>query len=585
MVIELEPPITTRQLARALQKAPAEIEKSLHSMGRYTTDGDRLKIEQAVWIIEQEGFRIKVSTRGKEDILSIEPGPKKILENRPPVVTVMGHVDHGKTVLLDAIRHTNLAAREPGAITQHIGAYKIHVPGGDIVFLDTPGHEAFVSMRARGALITDIVVLVVAADDGVKAQTLEAVQHARAAHVPILVAVNKIDKPGANPQRVREQLAGHGLIPEEWQGETIYVDISAKFQKNLDHLLEMILLLAEILELKADPGRMARGTVVESRLDRHLGSLATVLIQDGTIQVKDSFVCGQTYGRVRFMMNEYGRQVTSAPPSTPVQISSFSEMPKAGDPFFQLSDERDARKLSELIAKQYEVVSGFGFKRKPVDLKAYQQEIEKGKIPVLFLVVKVDVFGSLQPIVQSIKNLQVPGARIEIIHHGVGPISESDVLLASASHGMVIGFNVKPDPKATRLAQQERVEIRLYNLIYELMDEMARAAQGLVVPQYREEIVGQGEIIKVFHIPQVGTVAGCLVQRGKFFKGYQARIIHRGIVLYTGKIASLKHYDEFVDEIGEGNTCGILLTGKFTRFHLHDQVEVFTREEISPPSS
>ncbi|MEW6378512.1 MAG: translation initiation factor IF-2 [bacterium] len=578
MRIDLEPSIPIRQLSKAIHKTPEEIESSLRSMGKSVSAGDGMKVDQAIWIAEQEGFKVRVLIQGRKDILSIEPEKKLQVQARPPVVTVMGHVDHGKTVLLDAIRHTNLAGQEPGAITQHIGAYRIHTPGGDIVFLDTPGHEAFAAMRARGAQVTDIVVLVVAADEGVKPQTVEAIQHAQAARVPILVAVNKIDKPQANPLRVREELAKHGLIPEEWQGETITVDISAKHHKNLDHLLEMILLLSEIMELKADPKRPARGTVLESQIDPQLGPTATVLVQDGTLRIRDFFLCGQTSGRVRLMMNEWGMRVDTAGPSTPVQVSYFSQVPKAGDPFLVISGEKEARKLADLLSRQEQEAEKQ--RPRPATIQEMQQEIRKETIPALPIVLKVDVFGSLQPIIQSLQNLAIPGARITIAYSGVGAISESDVLLASAGHGPIIGFNVKPDSKAELLAQQERVDIRLFSVIYDLIGEVGRLAQGVVVPRYREQIIGRGEVIKVFHIARVGVVAGCLVQEGKFVKGSQARIIRRGIILHTGDIISLKHYDQFVDEIGQGETCGMILSRGFTRYQVRDQVEVFTRQEI-----
>ena len=577
MRIELESSIPIRQLSKAIHKTPEEVENSLRARGKIIASGDGMKVDQAIWIAEQEGFQVRVLIHGKEDTLSIEPEKKPMLQVRPPVVTVMGHVDHGKTVLLDAIRHTDIASREPGAITQHIGAYRVHLAGGDIAFLDTPGHEAFAAMRARGAQVTDIVVLVVAADEGVKPQTVEAIRHAQAAHVPIIVAVNKIDKPEANPSLVREELARYGLITEEWQGDTIYVDISAKHHKNLDQLLEMILLLAEIMELKADPQRMARGTVLESKIDPQLGSTATVLIQDGTLRLRDFFVCGQTFGRVRLMMNEWGMRIKMAPPSTPVQISSFSGVPAAGDPFLAISGEKEAKKVADLLSRQDQDTERV---KRPSTLKELQRQIQKEAIPELPVVLKVDVYGSLQPIVQSLNTIMIPGTRITIAHSGVGAISESDVLLASASRGLIIGFNVKADSKAELLAQQEGVEIRLHSIIYELIDEAANLAQGLVVPRYREEITGRGQVIRTFHVPKVGTVAGCLVLEGKFIKGYQARVIRKGIVLHTSGIISLKHFDQLVDEIGQGNTCGMVLSGGFTRYQTKDQIEVFTREEI-----
>lgn len=577
MRIELESSIPIRQLSKAIHKTPEEVENSLRTMGKTIFSGNGMKIDQAIWIAEQEGFEVRIMIHGKEDTLSIEPEKKSMVRSRPPVVTVMGHVDHGKTVLLDAVRHTNIASQEPGAITQHIGAYRLHLTGGDIVFLDTPGHEAFAAMRARGAQVTDIVVLVVAADEGVKPQTVEAIHHAQLAHVPIIVAANKIDRPEANPSRVREELAKYGLLPEEWQGDTIYVDISAKYHKNLDHLLEMILLLAEIMELKADPQRMARGTVLESKIDPQLGFTATVLIQDGTLRLRDFFVCGQTFGRVRLMMNGWGKRIKTAPPSTPVQISSFSGVPRAGDPFLVISGEKEAKKIADLISKLDQQAARI---TRPSTLKELQRQVQKEAIPELPVVLKVDVYGSLQPIVQSLNNIMIPGTRITIAHSGVGAISESDVLLASASRGLIIGFNVRADSKAELLAQQEGVEIRLHSIIYELINEAAHLAQGLVVPQYREEIIGRGEVIKIFHVPKVGTVAGCLVLQGKFIKGYEARVIRKGIVLHTSRIISLKHFDQFIDEIDEGNTCGILLSGGFTRYHVKDQIEIFTREQI-----
>ncbi len=513
----------------------------------------------------------------EQELLGREDEGEKKLSERHPVVTVLGHVDHGKTSLLDAIRESDVTAGEAGGITQHIGAYTVEASGKKIVFLDTPGHEAFTAMRARGAQVTDIAVLVVAADDGVKPQTVEAINHARAAEVPIIVAINKIDKANVNPERVKQQLSEQGLIPEEWGGETICVPVSAKQRQGLDELLEMILLVSELSELQADPGRTARGTVIEAHLDRGRGPVATVLVQDGTLRVGHSLICGTSTGKVRAMLNQKGERVTSAGPATPVELLGLNEVPLAGDRFQVIEDERLARQVAE---RRSQKIKAAAQRSQRVTLDDLFKQIQEGETKELNLVLKGDVHGSVEALQEAILKLSLEEVKVRVIHAGVGAINESDVMLASASNAIVIGFNVRPDSNARRLAEADRVDLRLYRVIYEALEDIRLAVQGLLKPVYREEIEGQVEIRQVFKASRFGNIAGCYVTEGKITRNSLIRLIRDGVVMHEGKLASLKRFQDDVREVASGFECGILIEG-FSDIAEGDQIEAYTMKRIN----
>ena len=508
---------------------------------------------------------------------------------RAPVVTVMGHVDHGKTSLLDAIRETEVAAGEAGGITQHIGAYKVRfskegspVSGREIVFLDTPGHEAFTRMRARGAKVTDIVVIVVAADDGVMPQTLEAIDHARAAAVPIIVAVNKIDKPEANPERVKKQLADRGLIPEEWAGggesSTVFVEVSAKKRINLDLLLEMICLQSDINAPKATPGRKAVGSVLEAKLDRGRGAVATVLVQDGTLKLNDSYIVGNTFGKVRAMFDDRGRALEEAGPSTPVEVLGLEAMPDSGDTFLVVADRDKAKGIAQ-YRKMKEREAQLA-KSSRVSLEGLAEQIRQAGVKDLALIIKGDVTGSVEVLADSLVRMSTEKVRVKVIHSGVGSITESDVLLATASNAIIIGFNVRPERKAAELAQQEAVEIRLHSIIYELQDEMRLAMLGLLDPTFKENYVGRAEVINVFRIPKVGTIAGCRVQDGVIRRDAEVKVMRGTEQVFKGKIGSLKRFKDDAREVTNGMECGIGLSG-FSDLKEGDMIEAFSTEKMA----
>ncbi|MBR5997563.1 MAG: translation initiation factor IF-2, partial [Deltaproteobacteria bacterium] len=499
------------------------------------------------------------------------------LQPRPPVVTIMGHVDHGKTSLLDAIRETNVIAREAGGITQHIGAYEIEQNGRKICFLDTPGHEAFTSMRARGAKVTDIVVLVVAADDGVMPQTEEAINHSKAAGVPIIVAINKIDKPTANPEKVRQELTKFGLLSEDWGGDTIFVEVSAKKRINLDGLLEMILLQAEMMELKADPSRRAKGTIIEARLDRGRGPVATVLIQEGTLRPGNPVVAGVYYGHVRAMIDDCGRPLTEAGPSTPVEITGLSGVPDAGETFYALEDERAAKEVA--LHRQQKNRAIEMAKTSKISLEQLYSRLKEGDVKELNVIVKADVQGSVEAVCDSLTKLSTSNCRLTIIHSAVGGITETDVTLASASNAIIIGFNVRPETKATALADTEGVDIRLYDVIYDAVNDVRDAMQGLLAPTYREKALGKAEIRQIYHISKVGTVAGCAVIEGKIMRNAQVRLLRDNVVIWSGKIASLKRLKDDAREVMNGYECGIALDG-YNDIKPEDILEAFEMEEV-----
>ena len=556
-IVEIPQIITVRELAELLKVPPNQVMAELLKKGILATINQTIPAEVAVSIAESMGFLAEIKSIEEKIDQEEEEEPSENLQPRPPVVVVMGHVDHGKTTLLDAVRKTNVAEREKGGITQHIGASVVELPDGrKITFLDTPGHEAFTSLRARGAQVTDIAVLVVAADDGVMPQTIEAINHARAFNLPIIVAVNKIDKPGADPQKVRRELAELGLIPEEWGGDTIFVDVSAKTGQNIDQLLEYILLLAEILELKADPTKRAKGTIIESKVDKQKGIVATVLIQEGTLHVGDIFVAGTTYGRVRAMIDDKGRRLKSAGPSTPVEVLGFEDLPMAGDTFKVVPDEKTARQIAEarrIQKEQLEKVS------RGLVLEEVFKKIQEGELKELKLIVKTDTVGSLEAIKKALSEIPQQEVGIRIIHGDVGGITENDIMLAKASSAIVIGFNTRPDVKAKEAAEREKVDVRLYGIIYELIDDIKKALKGMLKPVEKEVVLGSAEVRAVFKIKSVGNVAGCYVLEGKMVRNARARLIRNGVVIYDGKIESLKRFKEDVQEVAKGYECGIKL--------------------------
>jgi translation initiation factor IF-2 len=493
------------------------------------------------------------------------------------VVTIMGHVDHGKTSLLDAVRETNVTAQEAGGITQHIGAYSVEVDGKQVTFLDTPGHEAFTSMRARGARVTDVVVLVVAADDGVMPQTIEAINHARAAEVPIVVAINKIDKPEANVDRLLQELANHGLVPEEWGGDTICVRVSAKTKEGIPQLLEMLLLQADVLDLKANATKLSRGTIVEARLDRGRGPVATVLVQEGTLHVGDPFVCGATYGRVRAMVDDRGRKVQEVGPSTPVEILGLSDVPEAGNSFAVVADEATARQVAEhRKSKQRETEL---IKTSKVSLEDLYQQIQSGDVKELRVILKADVQGSVEALSEALRRLSADEVRLAVIHSSVGGISESDVLLASASNAIVIGFNVRPESKANDVAEREGVEIRLYNVIYDAVNEVRDAMEGLLEPMVREKTTGRAEVRQVFIVSGVGAVAGSYVTDGKITRNSSARLVRDHVVVYDGRISTLRRFKDDAREVASGFECGISLEN-YADVKTGDVIESYETERV-----
>jgi translation initiation factor IF-2 len=506
-----------------------------------------------------------------------EPDQEEDLEIRPPVVTIMGHVDHGKTTLLDSIRKTKVVEGEAGGITQHIGAYQIEENGKKITFLDTPGHAAFTTMRARGAEVTDITILVVAADDGVMPQTVEAINHAKAAEVPIIVAVNKIDKPTANPDRVMQELTEHGLVPEAWGGETIFVPLSALSGEGIDELIEMILLVSEVEELKANPNRRAKGTVIEAELDKGKGSVATLLVQNGTLHVGDPIVVGNTFGRVRAMVNDVGRRVKSAGPSTPVEITGLNEVPNAGDQFLVFKDEKTARSVGEARAtKQLEEQRSDKAKLSLDDLF---EQIKQGDVKDINLVVKADVQGSAEALVAALQKIEVEGVRVKIIHTGVGAITESDIILASASNAIVIGFNVRPDGNAKSTAEAENVDIRLHRIIYKVIDEIEAAMKGMLDPEYEEKVIGMVEVRQTFKVSKIGTIAGGYVTEGTITRDSGIRLIRDGVVIYEGEVDVLKRFKDDVKEVSQGYECGITIK-KYNDIREGDMIEAYVMQEI-----
>ena len=565
--------ISVKELAALLQEDVDQVVDVLLKKGVAADAKTVMPYDLAKVVAEEFGFEVR---KEGEEALEVSPEEEEALEPRAPVVTVMGHVDHGKTTLLDYIRRTNVAEREAGGITQHIGAYRVTLPEGEITFIDTPGHHAFTTMRARGAQVTDIVVLVVAADDGVMPQTVEAINHAKAAGVPIIVAINKIDKPNANPERVKQELAKYGLIPEEWGGDTIFVEISAKQGTNVDELLEMIILQAEMLELKANPNKPASGTVLESKLDNKRGPVATLLVKEGTLRQGDALVAGLHWGKVRAMFDHQGKQVKEAGPSVPVEVLGLQGVPMAGEPFMVVENEKKARQISE---ERQEKARDVQLERPKVSLEELMRQLAEGETREFRILLKADVQGSLEAIKDSLNKLSTEEVKVNVVHAGVGGITESDVMLASASRAVIIGFNVRPDSQARKAAEREGVEIRLYRVIYDLLDDVKKAMEGLLEPEYEEVVLGRAEVRQVFQVPKVGKVAGCYVLEGNISRNAKVRLIRDGVVVYEGGISSLKRFKDDVREVAAGYECGIGLTD-FNDIKEGDIIEAYELKEV-----
>ncbi|WP_379967320.1 translation initiation factor IF-2 [Ectobacillus sp. sgz5001026] len=572
--------LTVGELAKELGREPSEIIKKLFLLGIMATINQDLDKDTIELIASEYGIEVEeevvLDETNFEDFID-DPDEDADLVERPSVVTIMGHVDHGKTTLLDSIRHSKVTEGEAGGITQHIGAYQVDVHGKKITFLDTPGHAAFTTMRARGALVTDITILVVAADDGVMPQTIEAINHAKAAEVPIIVAVNKMDKPAANPDRVMQELTEYGLVPEAWGGDTIFVQLSARTGEGIDNLLEMILLVGEVEEWKANPNRLAIGTVIEAKLDKGKGPVATLLVQNGTLRIGDSIVVGSSHGRVRAMVNDIGRRVKEAGPSTPVELTGLNEVPQAGDRFIVFSDEKKARQVGEARA-QRALIEQRGDKAK-VSLEDLFQQIQENEMKEINLIVKADVQGSVEALAGSLRKIEVEGVKVKIIHTGVGAISESDIILASASNAIVIGFNVRPDVNAKRTAEVEHVDVRLHRIIYNAIEEIESAMKGMLDPEYEEKILGQAEVRQVFKVSKVGSIAGCYVTDGKITRDSSVRVIRDGIVIYEGQLDTLKRFKDDVKEVAQNYECGLTIE-KYNDIKEGDVVEAFVMQEI-----
>ncbi|MFZ1394447.1 MAG: translation initiation factor IF-2, partial [Trichococcus flocculiformis] len=568
------------EVAKKLHREPAEIIKKLFLMGIMVTQNqalgkDALELLAADYGIEAEE-KIVQDISDLTSYFEMEENPEELV-SRPPVVTIMGHVDHGKTTLLDSLRNTNVIQTEAGGITQHIGAYQVKIDGKPITFLDTPGHAAFTTMRARGADVTDITIIVVAADDGVMPQTIEAINHAKAADVPIIVAVNKIDKPTANPDRVMQELSDQGLVPEAWGGETIFVNISAKFGQGIDELLEMILLVAEVQELKANPNRLAIGSVIEARLDKSKGPIATVLVQSGTLKIGDPIVVGNTHGRVRVMTNDQGRRVKTAGPAMPVEITGLNAAPQAGDHFVVFEDEKTARQAGEERAKRALMEQRSTQNR--VTLDNLFSSLKDGELKEVNVIIKADVQGSVEALAASLQKIEVEGVRVKIVHSAAGAINESDVTLAAASNAIMIGFNVRPTPQAKIQAESENVDIRLHRIIYNAIDEIETAMKGMLDPEFEEQVTGQALIRETYKVSKVGTIGGAFVTDGYIGRNSSIRIIRDNIVIFDGKLASLKRFKDDAKEVKKGFECGVMIED-YNDIRIDDVIEAYHMVEI-----
>jgi translation initiation factor IF-2 len=575
--VEIPETITVKELAAQMSVPATSIIKKLMSIGVMATVPQSISWEAAATVAEDFGFTVKLMEVETIDPLADVEDPPEKLKPRPPIVTIMGHVDHGKTTLLDAIRQSRVTEEEAGGITQHIGAYQVELQGRKITFLDTPGHEAFTAMRSRGAQVTDIAVLVVAADDGVMPQTKEAISHAQAADVPIIVAINKIDRPDANPDRVKQSLAEQNLIPEEWGGDTVCVNISALHREGIDDLLEMILLVAELRELKANPDRMARGTIVEAKLDKGRGPVATVLINNGTLRVGDAIIAGSVAGRVRAMTDATGKRVDTAGPATPVEVVGLSDVPKAGDELVALEDERVAREVA--AEKQEQKRAAELRPTTPVSLDDLFERIKEGEVKELNMIIKADVQGSVEAVRQALEKLSTDEVRVNVIHGGVGGITESDVNLAATSNAVIIGFNVRPDVNASRVAEWEKVDIRTYRVIYAAIDDVKAAMEGLLEPDYVEEVLGRAVVRATFRVPNVGVVAGSYVTNGKITRNAHVRLLRDNVVVHEGPISSLKRFKDDVREVAQGYECGIGIE-RFNDIKEGDEIEAYVLKAV-----
>ncbi len=577
--IKVDDTIVIADLAKRMGIKANELIKRLMNMGMMVTVNQTIDYDTASLLATEFGFEVEKAAFEEETVIRAETDEPGQMVHRPPVVTIMGHVDHGKTSLLDVIRRTKVTELEAGGITQHIGAYHVKLDSGDIVFLDTPGHEAFTAMRSRGAHVTDIVILVVAADDGVMPQTIEAIDHARAANVPIIVAINKIDKPEANPDRIKRELAEKNLVPEDWGGDTICVNVSAKQQMGIDDLLEMILLQSEVLELKANPNKLARGNIIEAEMDLGRGPVATVLIREGTLHTGEPVVCGMYYGKVRAMYNDTGEMVKEAGPSMPVQIVGLSGVPMAGDEFTTLADEKDAKQVSEhRLQKQR---SKDLARTSRMSLEGLYERLMEGEVKDLNLIIKADVQGSIEALKDSLLKLSREEVQISVIHSAVGPIHESDISLAAVSNAIIIGFNVRPSAKVASLAEEENVDIRYYDVIYNAIKDVQDAMVGLMESKYVEKVLGHAEVRQVFHVPSIGTIAGCMVTSGKIQRNMPVRLIREGVVAYDGKINSLKRFKEDAKEVAQNYECGVGVEN-YNDIKVGDVLECYYLEEVKP---
>ncbi len=579
IIIKIPNEITVGELASRMKKSPAEVIKQLMKLGMMATVNQDIDFETAALIAEEMGMKYEheIILTLEEELFMQEEDKPEDLQPRPPVVVVMGHVDHGKTSLLDAIRDANVTSTEAGGITQHIGAYRVNINNKDITFLDTPGHEAFTAMRARGAQVTDVAILVVAADDGIMPQTIEAINHAKAAGVSIIVAINKMDKESANKDRVMQELTEYELVPEEWGGDTICVPVSALKKENIDTLLEMVLLVAELKDLKANPDKMATGTVIEAKLDKGRGPVATVLVQSGTLKIGDIVVAGTTVGKVRAMINDKGQRIKTAGPSMPVEIQGLGEVPTGGDTFHAITDERKAR---QLVENRKQDIKEEGFKaQQKITLDNLFEHISEGEMKELNIIVKADVQGSVEAVRQSLVKLSNEEVRVNVIHGGVGAVTESDVMLANASNAIIVGFNVRPDAGATIAAERDNVDIRLYRIIYQAIEKMEAAMKGLLDPKFVEKIIGHAEVRNTFKISGVGTIAGSYVTDGKIQRNSNVRIVRDGIVVFEGKLDSLKRFKDDAKEVASGYECGMGFE-RFNDVKVGDMVECYIDEEV-----
>jgi translation initiation factor IF-2 len=576
-IIRIAEVIAVGDLAKRMGVKGGELIKKLMEMGVLVNINQLIDADVASLVATEFGYEVEKTSLERQDLLERKEDLAEQLKPRSPVVTIMGHVDHGKTMLLDSIRKTNVVGGEAGGITQHIGAYDVELENGHVVFIDTPGHEAFTAMRARGAQVTDVVVLVVAADDGMMPQTKEAIDHARAAKVPIVVAINKIDKPAANPEKVKKELSEYELVPEQWGGNTLFAEVSAKQKTGIKELLDIILLQAEILELRANPDKPARGVIIEAKLDKGRGPVATLLVQEGRLKTGDAFLAGSHYGRVRAMLNDKGQKIEEAGPSTPVEVVGFTDIPEAGEIFIVVSEERMAKQIS--LYRQEKIREKELSKLSKVSLEELYDKIKKGEVKELNVIIKADVQGSIEAVREALKKLSTEAVKVNILHDAVGGITETDVNLASASNAIIIGFNVRPGTKAQSLSEEEHVDIRTYSVIYDAITDIKNALEGLLEPTYKEHILGRAQVIQVFNIRKVGAVAGSLVIDGKVVKGSHARLLRDNVVVYDGRIASLRRFKDDMKDCSQGLECGIGIEN-FNDIKLGDVIESYEMEEV-----